>query len=152
TFYRVLAEKRVADTVTIPFASATDIGEPGDKDLADFHDQHSEAFRAPELRRVEVASLSLDELAKTIAISDDELKQEYQRRGDESRRPARRPIEQILVRDQATADQAKAALKAGQAFATVAKDVAKMAGGPVDLGLVSAEELGEAKLAEAAFK
>jgi peptidyl-prolyl cis-trans isomerase D len=151
-FYRMLAEKRVADTVMIPYASATDIGEAGEQDLADFHDQHAEAFKAPELRSFEVASLSLDDLAKTITISDDELKDEYQRRPDEFKTPDRRHVEQILVHDQATADQTEAALKSGQPFAAVAKDVAKMAAGPVDLGLVSAEELGEPKLAEAAFK
>ena len=151
-FYRMLAEKRVADTVMIPFASATDIGEPSETDLADFHDQHSELFRAPELRSFEVASLTLDDLAKGITFSDDELKDEYQRRIDDFKTPDRRHVEQILVRDQATADQVAAALKGDQAFAAVAKDVAKMASGPIDLGLVSAEGLGEAKLADAAFK
>jgi peptidyl-prolyl cis-trans isomerase D len=151
-FYRILAEKRVADTVQIPFSSATDIGEPSEKDLADFHDQHSEGFRAPELRSFEVASLSLDDLAKTITISDDELKDEYQQRLADFKTPDRRHVEQILVQDQATADQAESALKGGRNFATVAKDVAKMAAGPVDLGSVSAEELGDAALADAAFK
>lgn len=151
-FYRMLAEKRVADTVQIPFASATDIGEPSEKDLADFHDQHSEAFRSPELRSFEVASLTLDDLAKSITISDDELKDEYQRRLADFKTPDRRHVEQILVQDQATADQVESALKGGRTFVTVAKDVAKMAAGPVDLGLVSAEELGDPALADAAFK
>ncbi len=150
-FYRMLAEKRVADTVMIPFASATDIGEPSEKDLADFHDQHAEGFRAPELRSFEVAYLTLDDLAKTIEIADDELKDEYQRRIDDFKQPDRRHVEQIIVQDQAVAEQAAAALKSGQAFAAVAKDVAKMASGPIDLGLVSKEELDEPKLADAAF-
>lgn len=151
TFYRIIAEKRVADTVMIPFASATDIGEPSEKDLADFHDQHSEGFRAPEFRSFEVAYLTLDGLAKTIEISDDELKDEYQKRLNDFAQPDRRHVEQIVVQDQAIADQAAAALKSGQPFATVAKEVAKMASGPIDLGLVSKEELEEPKLADAAF-
>ena len=150
-FYRMLAEKRVADTVMIPFASATDIGEPSEKDLADFHDQHAEGFRAPELRSFEVAYLTLDDLAKTIEISDDDLKHEYEQRIDSFKLPDRRHVEQILVHDQAVADQAEAALKGGQAFAAVAKDVAKMASGPTDLGLVAKEEIDEPKLADAAF-
>lgn len=151
-FYRMLAEKRVADTVMIPFASVTDIAEPSEKDLADFHDQHAEGFRAPELRTFEVAYLTLDDLAKTIQISDDELKDEYQRRIDSFKVPDKRHVEQIIVQDQAVADQAETALKSGQAFAAVAKDVAKMASGPIDLGLVSKEELDEPTLADAAFK
>lgn len=151
-FYRMLAEKRVADTVTIPFASITDIPEPSEKDLTDFHEQHAEGFRSPELRSFEVAYLTLDDLANTITIAEDELKDEYQRRADEFKTPERRHVEQILVQDQAIADQVEAALNSGQAFAAVAKDVAKMTSGPVDLGLVSAEELGEPALADAAFK
>ena len=150
-FFRILAEKRVADTVMIPFASATDVGEPSEKDLADFHDTHAEGFRAPELRSFEVAYLTLDNLAKTIEISDDELIDEYQKRLADFEQPDRRHVEQILVQDQAAADQVETALKGGQAFATVAKDVAKMASGPIDLGLVSKEELDEPKLADAAF-
>jgi len=151
-FYRMLAEKRVADTVMIPFVSATDVGEPSEKDLADFHDQHAEGFRAPELRSFEVAYLTLGDLAKTIEISEDDVIDEYQKRIDDFRVPDRRHIEQILVQDQTVADQAVAAIKGGQAFAAVAKDVAKMASGPVDLGLLSREELDEPKLADAAFK
>jgi len=151
-FFRMLAEKRVADTVMIPFASVTDIGEPSEKDLADFHDQHADAFRAPELRSFEVAYLTLDDLAKTIEISDEELKDEYQRRLDSFKVPDKRHVEQIIVQDQAVADQAEAAIKSGQPFAAVAKDVAKMASGPIDLGLVAKEELDEPALADAAFK
>jgi peptidyl-prolyl cis-trans isomerase D len=150
--YRMLAEKRVADTVMIPFASATDIGEPGETDLAGFHDQHSELFRAPELRSFEVGYLRIDDLAQTIAIADDEVKEEYQRRQDEFKTPDRRHIEQILVHDQAAADQVAAALKGGRTFAAVAKDVAKLPAGPTDLGLLAAEELPDPKLADAAFK
>ena len=150
-FFRILAEKRVADTVMIPFASATGVGEPSEKDLADFHDAHAEGFRAPELRSFEVAYLTLDNLAKTIDISDNELKDAYQQRIEDFKQPDRRHVEQILVQDQAVADQVETALKGGQSFATVAKDVAKMASGPIDLGLVSKEELDEPKLAEAAF-
>src|SRR5262249_30238203 len=151
TFYRMLAEKRVADTVMIPFASVTDVGEPGEQDLVDFHDQHAEGFRAPELRSFEVAFLTLDDLAKTVDISDDELMDEYQKRLGDFEQPDRRHVEQIIVQDQAVVDQAETALKSGKAFAAVAKDVAKMASGPIDLGLVSKEELGEPKLADAAF-
>jgi peptidyl-prolyl cis-trans isomerase D len=150
-FYRMIAEKRVADTVMIPFSSATDIGEPSEKDLADFHDQHAEGFRAPELRSFEVAYLTLDDLAKTIEISDNEIRDAYQQRIEDFKQPDRRHVEQIIVQDRAVADQVETALKSGQAFAALAKDVAKMASGPIDLGLVSKEELDEPKLAGAAF-
>jgi len=152
TVYRSIAEKRVADTVFVPYSSATEIGEPADSDLADFYGKHPEIFRAPELRTFTVAYLKLADLAKTISVSDEEAKQEYDRRLDDLKLPERRHLEQIVVPDQATADQVLSALKGGRTFATVAKEIAKLEKGPVDLGTVSAGELDGAQLADAAFK
>ena len=136
----------------LPFASATDVGEPADSDLAEFHEKHPEMFRAPELRTFTIAYLRLDDLAQTVSVSDDEAKAEYDRRLEEFKSPERRHLEQIVVADQATADQVLSALKGGKTFAAAATEVAKQASGPVDLGQVSAEELPDPELATAAFK
>ena len=149
--YRSRAEKRVADTVLIPFASVTDIGEPSEAELADFHDKHQEQFRAPELRSFTVAYLTLDDLAKTIKPSPEQISAEYQKRIEEFKQPERRHVEQILVSDKSVADQAEAALKGGHSFASVAKDVAKLPNGPIDLGTIAESDLPE-EVGGAAFK
>ncbi len=149
--YRIRAEKRVADTVFIPFASVTDVGEPSEAELTEFHDKHPEQFRAPELRSFTVASLTLDDLAKGIKPSADEVSAEYQKRIEEFKTPERRHLEQILVSDQATADQAEAALKGGRTFAVVAKDVAKLPTGAIDVGTVAQSDLPD-EVADIAFK
>lgn len=151
TLYRIRAEKRVADTVFIPYASVTDVGEPSETQLTEFHDKHQEQFRAPELRSFTVAYLTLDDLAKTIKPSADEVSAEYQKRVEEFKTPERRHLEQILVPDQSVADQAEAALKGGRTFATVAKDVAKLPTGAIDLGTVAQSDL-PAEVADTAFK
>lgn len=149
--YRIRAEKRVADTVLIPFSSVTDVGEPTEAELADFHDKHQDQFRAPELRSFTVGYLTLDDLAKTIKPTAEEVSAEYQKRIEEFKTPERRHLEQILVSDQAVADQAEAALKGGRSFATVAKDVAKLPTGPIDLGTIAQSDLPE-EVGGTAFK
>jgi len=151
TLYRIRAEKRVADTVFIPFSSAGNIGEPSEADLAEFHQKHGDLFRAPELRSFTVAFLKLDDLAQSIQVSDNETMDEYQSRLPEFQTPERRHLEQILVPDDDTAQKVLAALKGGRSFSAVAKDVAKLPNGPTDLGTVTEQEL-PPELAAAAFK
>lgn len=148
--YRHRAEKRGGDLVFIPASSIGDIGQPTDADLAAFHDQHPDEFRAPELRSFTIASLEPDDLAQTITVSEDDIKDAYQKRTDELQIPERRHIEQMLVKDDTMAQQAADALKSGKSFASVAKDIAKSPTGALDLGLVSRDQL-PASLADAAF-
>lgn len=151
TLYRIRAERRVVDSVFVAFSSIADVGEPSDAQLLEFHDKNAEQFRAPELRSFTIAYLKIDDLAQAAAIPEDEVMDQYQKRLDEFQTPERRHVEQILVPDPALADQAMSALRGGKTFATVAKDVAKMAAGPTDLGTVAKTEL-PVELSEAAFK
>lgn len=151
TLYRIRAERRIVDTVFVPYSSIDDVGEPSNADLSAFHDKNAEQFRAPELRSFTIAYLRIDDLAQAAAIPEDDVMDQYQKRLDEFQTPERRHVEQILVPDRAIADQAMSALRGGKTFVTVAKDVAKMAAGPADLGTVAKTEL-PAELSAAAFK
>lgn len=151
TLYRIRAERRVVDSVFVPFSSIADVGEPSDAELSDFHDKNAEQFRAPELRSFTIAYLKVDDLAQAAAVPEDEVMDQYQKRLDEFQTPERRHVEQILVQDRAIADQAMSALRGGKTFAAVAKDIAKMAAGPNDLGTIAKTDL-PAELAETAFK
>ena len=148
TLYRIRAEQRVAETVSIPAASAGEAGEPSETELVEFHAKHPDLFRAPELRTFLVAYLKPDDLAQGIAVSADELTDAYQKRLDEFQTPERRHLEQILVADEATAQRAESALRTGKNFATVAKDVAQLPPDSLDLGWVTRDkmppELGQA--------
>src|SRR5579863_789048 len=146
--YRNQAEKRVAETVFLPFALVTDIGQPSDADLQQFHDQHEDLFRAPELRSFTIAVMSVDDMAKTIDVSDADLKDEYERRKSEFELPERRHIEQVIAPDQATAEQVENALKSGKTLAAAA-EAAKLPA-PQDLGTIAKKDL-DASVADATF-
>lgn len=146
--YRNQAEKRVAETVFLPFALVTDIGQPSESDLQKFHDEHADLFRAPELRSFTIALATIDELAKTIQISDSDLKTEYEQRRDELAIPERRHLEQAIAPDQATADLLENALKGGKTFAAATAEV--KLGPPRDLGTIAKKDLDPA-VADAVF-
>ena len=149
TLYRQRAEKRVADTVFLPFALVTDIGQPSETDLQQFHDQHADLFRAPELRSFTMAVMNLDDMAKSIDVSDADLKDEYQRRKAEFDLPERRHLEQVIAPNQAAADAVENALKSGKTLAAAAA-AAKLAA-PQDLGTIAKADLPDASIADAAF-
>lgn len=146
--YRSRAEKRVAETVFLPYALVTDVGQPSDTDLQQFHDQHGDLFRAPELRSFTVAAMSIDDMAKSIEVSDAELKSEYEQHKAEFEVPEQRHIEQVIAPDQATADQIETALKSGKTLAAAA-EAAKLPA-PQDIGTVAKSGL-DASVGEATF-
>src|SRR5437764_5754765 len=50
TVYRYRAEKRIADIVAFPVASAPNPAQPSEADLTGFYEAHPDLFRAPEYR------------------------------------------------------------------------------------------------------
>ncbi len=68
-------ETRALDYFVLGAAQAGDIGEPSPEALAKFFDERKALFRAPEYRKVDLVILSPEELAKSIAISDADVRQ-----------------------------------------------------------------------------
>lgn len=141
-------ETRVAETLTIPNESITDIGEPTEDELAAFHEEHGDRYQAPEYRSVTVVELSPAALAQEIKVSEEDLRAAYEGRADELAVPERRHVEQIVFPDEAAAKAAADMLRDGVAFAEVARRTT--GGEPVDLGTVERAGMLQ-ELAEGAF-
>ena len=149
--YQYRNEKRIADIVSLPDASAGDVGQPSETDLRSFYEAHQDLFRAPEYRGFTLASLSPSDLAKDIEIPEAKLKEEYEQRQDELQIPERRQIEQILAPSEEKAKEAEAALAAGKDWRVVATTIAGQNPDTIDLGLLKREEMPSA-LADVAFE
>ena len=149
--YQYRNEKRIADIVSLPDASAGDVGQPSETDLKSFYEAHQDLFRAPEYRGFTLASLSPSDLAKDIEIPEAKLKEEYDQRQDELQIPERRQIEQILAPSEEKAKDAEAALAAGKDWRVVATTIAGQNPDTIDLGLLKREEMPSA-LADVAFE
>ena len=148
--YRYAGEKRTADIVSLPYSGAPGVGQPSEAQLKEFYDQHKNAFRAPEYRGFTLASLSPKDLASSIKIPEERLKEAYQERRGEFTQPERRQVQQILAPSEKVAKAAAAALAGGQHWQDVATKIAGQAADTVDLGLVTKKEL-PAPLADTVF-
>ncbi len=146
--FRYQQERRVAQIMTVPASSITDLGEPDDAALAAIHTELSSQFMAPEFRGVTYVQLRAEDLLSEVAVPEPELRDEYESRRDDYVIQERRKIEQIVLPDEATARQVEDQLKKGATFAAAAEAVTGQP--PIDLGEVEKTDL-PVELAEAAF-
>ena len=146
--FRYQKERRVAQLITVPYSSITDLPDPDEPALEAIHKEQSAQFMAPETRRLTYIQLRAEDLAGDIKASESDLREEYDSRRDDFVIPELRKIEQIVVTDEAAAQQVEGKLKDGAAFATVAQEVTGQP--PIDLGEVRKDDLPQ-ELADAAF-
>jgi len=143
-------EKRVAEVLAIPYSTVAVSPAPDDAQLAEFHTKNAARFTAPEFRSLTYISLTAGDLAKEIAISDEEIVAAFESRKDEFMTPEKRVLKQIRTKDEVAAKRAYDMLKGGADFASVAKEVADLSADQIDLGAMTRGQL-PLELAEAAF-
>jgi peptidyl-prolyl cis-trans isomerase D len=139
--YRARAERRIADIVTLTPTAVPAPPAPTDAQISAYYDAHKDNFRSPEERAVTIATLKLDDIAPTIAVTPDKLRSEFDSRQSDYQTPETRDIQQMLLPDEATAKDAKAQLEGGKDFATVAKTLANADASSTDLGWVKKDDL-----------
>jgi peptidyl-prolyl cis-trans isomerase D len=145
--YRSRAERRVADLVTLPPSAAGTVPAPTEAQLDEYYNAHKDRFEAPERRSFDVAMLRLDDVAAGIEISEDQLKDAFDKNKGEFATPEQRHVLQLLFNDEAGAKAAAAQLAQGKDFAAVAKDTG---GVTTDLGWVGEADL-QHEVSEPAF-
>lgn len=139
--YRHAQERRIAEYVVIENASITDLAEPTETELSDYHQANARRFTAPEYRELSYIQITAQDLLEELEISDSELDAEYDDRQFEFMRPARRTLEQIITPEEATADAISDAIAAGRDFIDVAVEMTAVEAGDVSLGEVTAQDL-----------
>lgn len=144
------SEKRKIDYFTIDPKAVT-VPEPDDAALTATYEANKRQFVVPEYRKVAALLLTADDLKKEMQVSDDEIKDVYDRTKDSFDTPEKRRVQQIAFKDKATAEEAKKALSGGKSFRDVAKD-AGATENDINLGLVTKKQMIDKVIAEAAFK
>ncbi len=143
-------EQRSANYVRLTAAQAGTIDAPSPEALAAYFEDRKQLFRAPEYRKIAVLTLTPDELAKWITVSDEDAKKVFEQRKERFATPERRQVLQIPFPN---ADEAKAArerIAAGTSFEDIAKE-RKLTPADIDLGDVAKASIGDSALADAAF-
>lgn len=126
-----------ADMLTAPVAG------PADADLQTYYYENPDAFTSPETRAISYAWLTPDMIQDEVTIDEEALRELYEERIADYKRPERRLVERLVYVDEDAAIAARDTLGDDVTFeALVADRGLDLA--DVDLGDVSAADLGPA--------
>ncbi len=145
------AETRKIEHFKIDEATAVKVPEPDEAALKATYETHKRQFVVPEYRKLAALLLTVDDVKKEMTVTDDEIKDVYDRTKETYDTPEKRRVQQIAFKDKAAADEAKKALAGGKSFRDVAKD-AGATENDINLGLVTKKQMIDKIIAEAAFK
>jgi peptidyl-prolyl cis-trans isomerase D len=121
--YRFRNEQRRGHYVAVPVAAITDVPEPSEDELAEYHEAHQAQFTTPQYRALTFVTLQPEDLLDEVEVSDPDIEAAYQSRIATYRTPERRTVEHLLAPDQATIEQAAKRLAEGAAFDAVAAEI-----------------------------
>lgn len=113
-------ETRKLRYFTAPLAQLGNIPEASEEKLRDYYNTHKSEFRAPELRKVGMISLTPDTVVKDSEITDSDVEAFYERNKTRYGTPERRAFLQIPFPDEAAAKDAYEKLKNGADFMEIA--------------------------------
>ncbi len=126
SFFKIQNQQRDVDYITVAIQKLAE--QPSEEEITAYYQHHQDLYQTPEQVSVEYIELSLEDIAKTIAVTDDKLKAFYEEQKDQYTTPERRKISHILFAINDKTDEKTAlekALKAKQELAN--KDFAAVA-------------------------
>jgi peptidyl-prolyl cis-trans isomerase D len=143
-------EQRTIEYLALGPAQAGDIPPPTAEQLDKYFNERKIMFRAPEYRKIVTVALTPAELAKTVEVSDDDVKQAFEQNRSRYITPERRHVEQIVFPTMADAQAASDRIKSGSTFAAIA-DERGLKEADIDLGTVPKSGIIDPAVADAAF-
>lgn len=149
--YDFETEQRSAKMAEFPFAAAPTPPAPTAAELERWYDNHPDAFRIPEFRRIKAIILTPETIAKGLTASDEELHAWYDAHKSQFVQPERRSIEVLITPEQAKTEALAKQWSAGADWATMQKAAEAAGGSGVALDKATQVQIPDATLAKAAF-
>ena len=149
-FNRYENEQRNVEFVVLTEAQAGDVPKPTPEQLSKYFNDRKVLFRAPEFRKVIVLALTPDEIAKTLEISEADVKRAYEDRRDRFVTPERRHVQQMVFPNVEDAKRAAERIATGTGFEALATERG-LKESDIDLGTVSKAGILDRTVADAAF-
>ncbi len=149
--YQGQFEKRSADMVEFPIASAPEPPAPTELELQRWYDNHPDQYSAPEFRKIKAVVLSPQTLAKDIPISDADLQAAYEQRKAQYVTPARRSAEVISVADAAKAKALAETWRGGADWPAMQRAAQDAGGSAIALDDATEHEFPDAELGRSVF-
>ncbi|MDQ2634853.1 MAG: SurA N-terminal domain-containing protein [Pseudomonadota bacterium] len=154
TFLRAVAlyrgEDRTAEYIVLPKTLVEPIEEPSDAVLSTYFDENKQSYAAPEYRKIAYVTLVPESIADESAITDEQVKEDYEKNIDRFTTPETRTIEQLVFADTNAAQAAVDSIKAGATFDSLVAAQGKTAADTV-LGTFAKDKVPDPAVAEAAF-
>lgn len=145
---RYTGDTRTIDYFVVNAQSIPPVAEPTEEDLANYLTEHQDQFRTVEVRTADILVLTLDSLAATKTVTDEEVAAEYERTKENRVRIEKRTIRQAPLATEAQQDTFERGKTAGQSFDQL---VAEAGIEVTDLGTLARSEITDTALADAAF-
>lgn len=143
-------EQRGIEYALLTRAIAGEIAAPTPEVLEKYFDDRKVTFRAPEYRKLVILTLSADEIAKTLTVSDDDAKALYASRKALFETPEKREIQQIVFPNEEEAKAAEAKIAGGAWFEVVASERG-LKPTDINLGTLAKSDISDKIIADAAF-
>ncbi|MDA9190710.1 SurA N-terminal domain-containing protein, partial [Alphaproteobacteria bacterium] len=118
--------------------------------LQSWFEENSETYAAPALRDIKTLVISPETLLDDVVITDAELQEAFQQRGEEFSTPERRIVKQILFDTSEQALAARNAIDSGTSFVEIANTLLGLSEEDISLGDVTYTDV-EAAMADPIF-
>jgi peptidyl-prolyl cis-trans isomerase D len=143
-------ETRSMRYVTVPESAIDDVPDPSEEEQQAYYDENKRSFTAPEFRTLSILRLNPEDVAETLTVAEDEVRQVYDRRIADYTTQETREIQQIAFDTVEEAEAARARIAQGDDFVAIAEERGLK---PVDysLGQLEKSEIADQAIADAAF-
>ena len=145
------SEKRIAETLYLPDAIVKDVPKPTTEQLNAYFETNKAKFTIPEYRSFSYVLMTPDDVLPQIAVTPEQLKQEYDAKQAEFGSPEKRDVDQAMTDSEDKARKMIDIAKGGKSLEDAAKDVLGNADGVIKLGLVQKKDLPAGALADGVF-
>jgi peptidyl-prolyl cis-trans isomerase D len=143
-------QERSIQYVELGAAQAGDIPQPTADELNKYFEARKFEFRAPEYRKIVTVTVTPPELAKSIQVSDADVKKTYDENLKQYSTPEKRHVQQLVFPTMAQAQAVSTRIKSGVSFAAVAAEHG-FKESDIDLGTVAKSAIIDPVVADAAF-
>ncbi|MGZ8324672.1 MAG: SurA N-terminal domain-containing protein [Rhodoplanes sp.] len=143
-------EERSIEYIVLDAQNAGDISPPAPEQLAEFFEQRKFLFRAPEYRKVVLLTLSPQDVARSIDVSEADAQRAYEERRARYTVPEKRQVQQIVFPNADEASKAHERRAGGATFEALGAERA-IPDKDLDLGLVAKTDMLDPAMADAAF-
>ncbi len=154
TFLRAVAlfngEDRTAEYLSLPRSLVEPIEAPSDAVLSTWFEERKKQYAAPEYRKIAYVKLEPEDIADESAISDEQVRADYDKNKARYTTPETRTLEQLVFPNKADAEAALASLKSGTTFDKIVEAQGKTLA-DVQIGTLAKDRVPDKAVADAAF-